>query len=490
MKGESQNVEYKRAWHDDYLRWICGFANASGGTIWIGIDDDGTVVGLRDAKRLLEAIPNKVKDTMGLVVDMALVKKARKDVLHIRVPAASFPVSYHGEYHFRSGATKQQLTGVALNAFLLRKMGVEWDASPMFGSRSRKDFSFTYMTAAFLRETGDRFRDNDFVSCGFETSDGLLTNAGALVADDSPLPQNKVVCTRWNGLDMTSDEGEARDDRTFTGCILDLYRRTCEFISLHSLSPWRKTARRHVSSPEYPERAVAEAVVNALIHREYADGGSEVHVDMFDDRIEIGSPGGMFDGDRPIQERDPLRVPSRRRNRILAAFFLRLRFMEARGSGLRKILDAYAKSAGNPGGRRPQFYSDGGQFRTILPNLLYGFAPPKVAPPKVAPPKVEPQKVDPQKVANGRRKAVDSESRGLKRLLRALRDRDDGVASAELLSVLGLRSHKDLHVRFLIPAMTRQWIEYTIPAKPRSRLQRYRLTILGRAALAGKGGAK
>ena len=490
MKGESHDVEYKRAWHDDYLRWICGFANASGGTIWIGVDDDGTAVGLRDAKSLLETIPNKVKDTMGLVVDVALVKKARKDVLRIRVPASSFPVSYHGEYHFRSGATKQQLSGVALNAFLLRKMGVEWDSSPMFGGRPRRDFSFTYMAATFLRETGDRFRDGDFMSCGLETSEGLITNAGALMADDSPLPQNKVVCTRWNGLDMTSDEGEARDDQTFTGCILDLYRRACEFVSLHSLVPWRKAARRHVSSPEYPERAVAEAVVNALIHREYADRGSEVHIDMFDDRIEIVSPGGMFDGDRPIQERDPLRVPSRRRNRTLASFFLRLRFMEARGSGLRKILDAYAKSSDNPGCRQPQFYSDGGQFRTVLPNLLYGFSPPKVAPPKVAPPKVAPPKVAPPKVATIRKRSPDAESRGLMRLLRALRDRDAGAASAELLSALGLRSHKDLHVRFLIPAMARQWIEYTVPDKPRSRLQRYRLTILGRAALDGKGGSK
>ena len=355
MKGESHDAEYKRAWHDDYLRWICGFANASGGTIWIGVDDDGTAVGLRDAKSLLETIPNKVKDTMGLVVDVALVKKARKDVLRIRVPASSFPVSYHGEYHFRSGATKQQLTGVALNAFLLRKMGVEWDSSPMFGGRPRRDFSFTYMAATFLRETGDRFRDGDFMSCGLETSEGLITNAGALMADDSPLPQNKVVCTRWNGLDM-----------------------------------------------------------------------------------------------------------------------------EARGSGLRKILDAYAKSSDNPGCRQPQFYSDGGQFRTVLPNLLYGFSPPKVAPPKVAPPKV----------ATIRKRSPDAESRGLMRLLRALRDRDAGAASAELLSALGLRSHKDLHVRFLIPAMARQWIEYTVPDKPRSRLQRYRLTILGRAALDGKGGSK
>ena len=120
-RQESHNVEYKRAWHDEYLRWVCGFANAKGGTIWIGIDDDRSVVGVPDAKSLLETIPNKIKDTMGLVVDVALVKKERKAVIRIRVPAASFPVSYHGEYHYRTGSTKQQLTGTSLNAFLLKK---------------------------------------------------------------------------------------------------------------------------------------------------------------------------------------------------------------------------------------------------------------------------------------------------------------------------------------------------------------------------------
>ena len=100
-KSESHHVEYKRSWHDEYLRWVCGFANAKGGTIWIGIDDDRSVVGVANAKKLMEDVPNKIKDTMGLVVDVSLVRKRQKDIVRIDVPESDFPVAYHGEYHYR-----------------------------------------------------------------------------------------------------------------------------------------------------------------------------------------------------------------------------------------------------------------------------------------------------------------------------------------------------------------------------------------------------
>ena len=93
-RGESQNVEYKRSWHEECLRWVCGFANAKGGTLWIGIDDDKSVHGVANAKKLLEDIPNTIRNTMGLVVEVSLLKKQRKDVIRIDVPESDFPVAY------------------------------------------------------------------------------------------------------------------------------------------------------------------------------------------------------------------------------------------------------------------------------------------------------------------------------------------------------------------------------------------------------------
>lgn len=124
---ESQNIEYKSVWRDEYLKWICGFANANGGKLFIGIDDKGQVVGVKDALRLMEDIPNKVVQHLGLAVDANLVIKGDKQIIEIVVSPSSLPVSYHGVFHYRSGNTKQELKGAALNNFLLRKMGKTWD---------------------------------------------------------------------------------------------------------------------------------------------------------------------------------------------------------------------------------------------------------------------------------------------------------------------------------------------------------------------------
>ena len=128
---ESQNVEYKESWRDEYLKWICGFANAQGGRIYIGIRDDGSVNGVPDAARLLEDIPNKIRNSMGILADVNLLNREGKNVVEIIVPPVAYPVSCRGEYHYRCGSTKQELRGSLLTEFLLAKTGRKWDAAPV-----------------------------------------------------------------------------------------------------------------------------------------------------------------------------------------------------------------------------------------------------------------------------------------------------------------------------------------------------------------------
>ena len=122
--------------------------------------------------------------------------------------------------------------------------------------------------------------------------------------------------------------------------------------------------------PECPERAVLESVVNALIHRDYLEYGSEVHIDMFDDRLEIYSPGGMMDGTM-VQNLDVLNVPSRRRNPVIADIFNRLHYMDRRGSGFKKIVEDYQMYANVSNGAKPVFRSELSSFFITLPNLQY-----------------------------------------------------------------------------------------------------------------------
>lgn len=125
--AEDQNIEYKESWRDEYLKWICGFANAQGGKIYIGIDDAGKVVGTKNTKKLMEDIPNKIQSGLGIVADVNKHSENGLDYIQINVEPSSFPVSYHGEYHYRSGSTKQQMTGIALSEFIMRKTGIRWE---------------------------------------------------------------------------------------------------------------------------------------------------------------------------------------------------------------------------------------------------------------------------------------------------------------------------------------------------------------------------
>ena len=545
-RDENQTVEYKESWNDKYLEWICGYANAKGGTLYVGIQDrTKKIVGVKNANKLMEDIPNSIRNTMGVVADVTLLKRSGKNVIKIVVKSSSYPVSYHGGYFYRTGAVKMQLVGNALSEFILRKTNSSWDICRTPSGKRREDCRFTVLASHFLDQTKRRFDDSYFRSFGLECDDGVLTNAGALFADDSPIYQNRIFCTRWNGLDKSAGVMDSIDDKEYTGSVLSLFEYGKTFVKTNSRKMWHKLPSRRVDFPEYPERAVEEAIANALIHRDYANYGSEVHIDIYDDRLEVVSPGGMFDGGMPIQERgNPRAVGSSRRNPIVADIFNRLDFAERRGSGIGKILDAYDLPLANPCGRKPSFVSDT-FFRTILPNLTYGltkeelvsFAEKKSTPnsrtpnsrthnsrtpnsqpltvvpqtvvPRTVNPKQSTRQVDPTSRPHKSTPQVDPTSRPHKstpqvdprsrdrivatsasraRLIASLLA-DGSLSRQELMEQVGLRDRKSFYGLYILPSLDIGFIEYTIPNKPNSRLQKYRITAKGRKELQ-KGAAK
>ena len=129
--AESQHLEWKESWRDEYLKWVCAFANTGGGTLVVGRNDAGTAVGVRDAARLLEDLPNKIRNLLGLVVPVGLRRESGLDLIEIEVEASPYPVTYRGKYYVRSGSTTQELSGAPLDAFLLRMQGRHWDGVPL-----------------------------------------------------------------------------------------------------------------------------------------------------------------------------------------------------------------------------------------------------------------------------------------------------------------------------------------------------------------------
>ena len=125
---EHQSIEYKQKWNDEYLKWVCGFANAAGGKLYIGVGDSGEVVGIENHKELLEQLPNKFRDILGIYPQIMLHQEGDKHFIEILIEQYSVPISYKGKYYLRSGSTLQELKGVSLNDFLYRKVGRTWEA--------------------------------------------------------------------------------------------------------------------------------------------------------------------------------------------------------------------------------------------------------------------------------------------------------------------------------------------------------------------------
>ena len=191
---ENQNTEWKESWRDEYFKWICGFANAQGGKIYIGIKDNGEIVGIKNYKKLLEDIPNQARDILGVLVDVNLLSKDDKKYLEIVVPANTIPVSYKGEYHYRSGSTKQVLKGSSLTQFLFKKMGMTWDAVTVdnVSADVMKDAAFDIFKTQSLKR--NRMTAQDLEVSKTELLDklnllddqGKLTRAAVLLFHQNP----------------------------------------------------------------------------------------------------------------------------------------------------------------------------------------------------------------------------------------------------------------------------------------------------------------
>lgn len=217
------------------------------------------------------------------------------------------------------------------------------------------------MKSVYKQRTGNFFEDSDYESFGIVNEVAYLTNAGALLADESPVNHSRLFCTRWNGLDKASGIVDAVDDKEYSGGLITLLQAGIEFVTNNSKKAWKKVSDGRIEMPDYPERVVLEELVNALIHRSYLQSGSEVHIDMFDNLIEIYSPGGMIGG-TSLKDKDIMKIPSKRRNPVLADIFNRLKHMERRGSGFKKIIMDYQEQQNYSEKLKPLFEADNEDF--------------------------------------------------------------------------------------------------------------------------------
>ncbi|MDU6099040.1 helix-turn-helix domain-containing protein [Peptoniphilus harei] len=370
-KKEKLEIKKPKSW----LKSVSAFANGRGGKLIFGVKEDNTILGLKDYQDTSENISEIIKTKMdpNPEFDMEIEEIDGKVILILNIFAGKntpYFVVDGGSRTAYKRVGNQSVPASRIDLFNLSLKGEHISYDSLQSKKRLEDVSFKELRIEYKERTGKDFEEKDLKSFGLVNDENNLTIAGALFADNYQVYQSRVFCTRWNGLTKASGRIEALDDVEFEGNIIYILKASLDFVKRNSKKMWKKGPVYRIEYPEYPVRAVQEALVNALIHRDYSVVGSEVHVDIYDDRLEIYSPGGMYDGTF-VQNLNPLNVSSTRRNPIIADVFARMDLMERRGSGLRKIIEAYEAEENYKEELKPKFKSTESSFTTILKNLNY-----------------------------------------------------------------------------------------------------------------------
>lgn len=373
--AECTAYDYKEALEEkkpkSWLKSVSALANTLGGSLFFGVDNDGNVKGLDDIQHVGEVISQKIRDYMDPLpnVDMVPLEVEGEKVLQLKVLKGKFtPYYYVGDGQrvafVRNGTDSLPATDEEMKRLVLSGANRTYDS--LKSDVLTKNSTFVILANTFEERTGQKFQKKFLKSFGLLTEDGYLTNAGVLFSDDCNQSQSRLYCTKWNGL----EKNDALNDAEFKGNILMLLREAMNFAKANTRNGWEKLPDGRKNKPEYAERAVLEAVVNHLIHRDYTVMGGEVHLDIYDDRIALTSPGGMYSGQK-VQDLAIDEISSERRNPVLADVMAQLIYMEKRGSGLKRICNETKELKTYKEGRDPVFKSSASQFMTIIYSMEY-----------------------------------------------------------------------------------------------------------------------
>ena len=339
---EQQNIEWKESWRDEYLKWICGFANAQGGKLYIGCDDSGNVVGIDNSKKLLEDIPNKVRDAMGIIVGVNLLTEGGKEYIEIDVPSYPVGISCKGVYHYRSGSTKQILTGPALEAFLLRQHGATWDNSPM--PAFTMDDVDDNVVAAFKKLAAKKGRiDSSLLDEPKEVlldrlhliNGDYLTNAAMLLFSKDP---ERYQLGAFLKIGYFKTDADLLYQDEVHGSLLEQVDKAIELIYLKYMRA--KITYEGIQRIEryfVPEAALREALLNAVCHKQY-QSGIPVQISVYEDRLYVANVGSLPE-DWTL-EKLMNKHTSKPYNPNIAYVFYLAGFIESWGRGVEKICNA------------------------------------------------------------------------------------------------------------------------------------------------------
>ena len=348
MDIEKQTIEWKESWRDEYLGWICGYANAKGGILCIGKNDNGVIVGIEKAEKFLEDLPNKIRDILGIIADIDLKTEGHLSYLEIKVEPYPTPINYKGEYHYRTGSTKQVLKGLALNKFLLDKTGIKWDSQPIpyvqiadLDSTAIEYFKNKALLANRISESDLILNVSEILELLHLINDTKPKRAAALLFH--PVPEKFITGSIIKiGYFRDNDNTDAVFHDEIRGPLILQAEKTIELLKTKYMEALIKyDGIQRIETFPYPEKALREALLNAIIHKDYSTG-VPIQIKVFANKLTIFNMGKL-----PI-ELTPEKFlgvhPSIPANPDIANTFYRAGFIESWGRGVQIILSESEKS--------------------------------------------------------------------------------------------------------------------------------------------------
>jgi ATP-dependent DNA helicase RecG len=361
--SEQQNIEWKQSWRDEYLKWICAFANTVGGRLFIGKDDDGNTVNLFNYQSLLEDIPSKVKNYMGIICPVNLHDDNGDKYIEIVVNSYANPISYRGKYYIRSGSSTHELNGVELTEFLLFKSGKTWDEI-VVEDASIQDIN-TDTIEKFIADSKGKGRLPDTGGLNYLeileklrlAYNGQVKRAGIVLFGKDPnrfFSNCKVMIGRFG-----ADSEELIFQEPLEGNLVFLLEEVQSMLNYKFFKkPIDFEGMHRREGDEYPVAALREMLLNALVHKKYM--GAAIQIRVFDDKISIWNEGTLPNG----MTIDNLKTEhnSKSPNPVLADACFKAGYIDTWGRGTLKIFKACEK-AGMP---EPQIIEKDGGIKVTL----------------------------------------------------------------------------------------------------------------------------
>ena len=462
QEGEGTMLEYKENLSSSFARELVAMANTAGGKILLGVRDDGTVKGFPDSNEQRARIQDIARNC-DPPVKVLVQRVGEVMVVTVRESNAK-PVQCSDGFFWRQGAVTQKLSRDEIRDFFRNEGGIRFDLSLCPKFRYPQDFDRVKYDAWFRLSgiTGRPRTEDVLVNIeAAEHASGRLVfrNAGVLFFARNVrrfFNQAYITCLLAKGADKV----HVLDRKDFDGGIVADIEDAMRFIERNTRTAWRIEGLRREDIPEYPMKALREAVTNAVMHRDWFMEGANVFVEIYTDRIEISSPGGLPKG----MKLSDLGRKSIRRNAVIADLLHRITFIEKAGTGIKRMRD----EAHDQGCPEPIFEENGFFTAIFHPNPEVRAQADTRQEPGTAqvPPKYPPS--TPQVMA-------------------MLAKAENGATRDELQKVTGLRDRKHFRVSLLDRFIQEGILEMTIPEKPRSSKQRYRLTQKGRSVLESGG---